>query len=75
MRIRMPLITVVLLALWTAGALHGQITNPISARVEKRGLMVEITDVVRLPDTRGLRPADQDVAPAGWAREIGRAHV
>ena len=23
---------------------------------------------MRLPDTRGLRPADQDVAPAGWAR-------
>ena len=34
----------------------------------KRGLSVEIRDVVRLPDTRGLRPADQDVAPAGWAR-------
>ena len=68
MRIRMPLIIIVLLALWTAGALHGQITNPISARVEKRGLMVEISDVVRLPDTRGLRPADQDVTPPGWAR-------
>ena len=23
---------------------------------------------MRLPDTRGLRPADQDVTPAGWAR-------
>ena len=68
MRIRISLVIIVLLALWTAGALHGQITNPISARVEKRGLMVEITDVVRLPDTRGLRPADQDVTPAGWAR-------
>ena len=23
---------------------------------------------MRLPDTRGIRPADQDVSPAGWAR-------
>jgi hypothetical protein len=69
MRIRMPLIIVSLLAVWTAGAVHGQITsNPIPAPVEKRGLMVEIKDLVRLPDTRGLRPADQDVTPAGWAR-------
>ena len=34
----------------------------------KRGLAVEIKDLVRLPDTRGIRPADQDVSPAGWAR-------
>ena len=64
----MPLVIVMLLALWTAGAIHAQITNPIPAPVEKRGLMVEIRDVVRLPDTRGMRPADQDVTPAGWAR-------
>ena len=56
MRIQNPLVTVVLLALLTAGAIHAQITNPIPAPVEKRGLMVEIRDVVRLPDTRGLRP-------------------
>ena len=68
MRIRMPLVIVVLLAVWTAGAIHAQIANPIPAPVEKRGLMVEISDVVRLPDTRGMRPADQDVTPAGWAR-------
>ncbi len=30
--------------------------------------MVEIRDVVRLPDSRGMRPLDQDVNPAGWAR-------
>jgi len=68
MRIRMPLVIVLLLALWTAGAIHAQIVNPIPAPIEKRGLAVEIKDVVRLPDTRGLRPADQDVSPAGWAR-------
>jgi hypothetical protein len=62
-------IVVGLLALVSVPALRGQITdNPISAPVEKRGLMVEIKDVVRLPDTRGLRPLDQDVSPAGWAR-------
>src|SRR5207249_10359008 len=27
-----------------------------------------IKALVRLPDTRGIRPADQDVSPAGWAR-------
>jgi hypothetical protein len=46
-----------------------QITaNPIPAPIEKRGLAVEIKDLVRLPDTRGVRPSDQDVMPAGWAR-------
>jgi hypothetical protein len=34
----------------------------------KRGLAVEIRDLVRLPETRGMRPADQDVNPAGYAR-------
>ena len=68
MCIRMPLVIVVLQALWTADASYAQITNPIPAPIEKRGLMVEISDVVRLPDTRALRPADRDVAPAGWAR-------
>src|SRR5215510_7662799 len=57
------------LALVSGAVLRGQITeNPIAAPIEKKGLAVEIRDVVRLPDTRGLRPLDQDVAPAGWAR-------
>ena len=30
--------------------------------------MVEIQDVARLPETRNLRPVDQDVTPSGWAR-------
>ena len=47
----------------------GPITsNPIPAPITKGGLAVEIRDVVRLPETRGLRPPDQDVVPAGWAR-------
>jgi hypothetical protein len=66
---RTPFVVVVILALGTAGAIRGQITsNPIAAPVVKRGLAVEIRDLVRLPETRGLRPADQDVTPAGWAR-------
>ena len=68
MRTPLPLVTLLFLALCAAGAIHAQITNPIPAPVVKRGLSVEIRDVVRLPDTRGLRPADQDVTPAGWAR-------
>src|SRR5437867_8202105 len=69
MRIRTPLAIVLAFTFWTATRIHGQITsNPIPGRIEKRGLAVEIRDVVRLPDTRGSRPADQDVSPAGWAR-------
>ena len=69
MRLTMPLVIVPFLTLLTAGPIHAQITsNPIPAPVEKRGLAVEIRDLVRLPETRGIRPADQDVSPAGWAR-------
>jgi hypothetical protein len=57
------------LALLIVGPSQAQVTsNPIPAPIEKRGLAVEIKDLLRLPDTRGLRPADQDVSPAGWAR-------
>ena len=67
MRIRIPFIIVMALAL-TIVAMHAQIADPIQAPVEKRGLMVEIRDVVRLPQTRGMRPIEQDVNPSGWAR-------
>ena len=69
MRTRMQFVLVLLLAMWAAGAIEAQITsNPIPAPITKRGIAVEIKDVVRLPDTRGIRPASQDVSPAGWAR-------
>ena len=69
MLIRVRLVIVLLLAIGTAGALEAQITsNPIPAPIVKRGISVEVKDLVRLPDTRGIRPADQDVSPAGWAR-------
>jgi len=52
-----------------AGTITPQITsNPIPAPIAKRGISVEIKDLLRLPDTRGMRPADQDVNPSGWAR-------
>ena len=41
-------------------------TNPLAAPIETRGLAVEIKDVLQLPDTRGIRPADTN--PAGRAR-------
>ena len=68
MRTRITPAIALSLTFWTATRIQGQITsNPIPGRIEKRGLAVEIRDVVRLPHTRGIRPADQDVSPA-WAR-------
>jgi Glucose / Sorbosone dehydrogenase len=49
-------------------SLRAQIGDPLPAPVEKRGLEVEILDVVRLPQTRGILPPEEDVNPAGWAR-------
>ncbi len=69
MRTRITLVTVISFAHGTAGATPLQITdNPIPASVERQGLEVEVRDVVRLPETRGIRAADQDVNPAGWTR-------
>ena len=67
------LVTVLLLAVWSAGVRGWQggapiVSSPTPAPVLKRGLTVQIRDLVRLPDTRGMRPLDQDVTPAGWAR-------
>jgi hypothetical protein len=59
---------VMVLSLGLCAAIHAQIRNPVQAPIVKRGIAVEIRDVARLPETRGLRPADQDVTPAGWAR-------
>ena len=68
MRKRTPLLTIVLVALSLARASEAQIADPLPASVEKRGLMVQIRDVVRLPETLGRLHPDQDVNPAGWAR-------
>ena len=73
MRAPLPLVTLLFAALCAAGPSDAQIgsaasSNAMPRPVTKRGLMVEIRDVARLPDTRSLRPPDQDVVPAGWAR-------
>ena len=67
MRLRTALLLALALPLCHATALRAQLTNPLPP-VEKRGLEVEVRDVTRLPETRGLLPPDQDTNPAGWAR-------
>ena len=50
-------------------AVFAQITeNPLSAPIENHGVSVEIRELVRLPETRGRRPPEEDVNPSGWAR-------
>ena len=69
MRTRIALGMISLLAIWAAGAADVAITsNPLPEPIVKRGLAVEVKDLVRLPDTRGVRPGEQDVAPNAWAR-------
>src|SRR5215813_14527373 len=68
-RTRMLLGIIALLVVRPAIAGDEPITkNPIPEPIVKRGIAVEIKDLARLPDTRGLRPADQDIAPTAWAR-------
>ncbi|MGH7623601.1 MAG: hypothetical protein ACREMU_14760, partial [Gemmatimonadaceae bacterium] len=57
------------LVLSAAPVARSQITeNPLPEPIQKRGIVVQVRDVVRLPETRNLRPVDQDVTPTGWAR-------
>ena len=60
MDLPVPLVILIVLAFGATGAMHAQITNPIAEPIVKRGLNIEIREVARLPDTRGLYPADQD---------------
>jgi hypothetical protein len=60
---------IALFAVGTVSAADEPITsNPIPEPIVKRGIAVEVKDIARLPDTRALRPADQDVSTPGWAR-------
>ena len=70
MRARMGIGIISLLAIQSVYAAAGEpiTSNPIPEPIVKRGIAVEVVELARLPDTRGLRPADQDVKPAGWAR-------
>jgi Glucose / Sorbosone dehydrogenase len=61
--------TIAILGFWTIAASDAQITsNPIPEPIVKRGIAVEVKELTRLPDTRALRPADEDAGPTGWAR-------
>jgi hypothetical protein len=69
MGIRVRLVVALVVSIWTVGAIEAQVaSNPIPAPIVKRGIAVEVTNLVRLPDTRGIFSRDQDVSPAGWAR-------
>src|SRR4029453_12538915 len=69
MRTRMGIGIISLLAVQTVCVAAQPITsNPLPEPIVKRGIAVEAKDLARLPDTRGLRPADQDIAPHTWAR-------
>jgi len=69
MRARMGIGVISLLIVQTVYATDAPLTsNPIPEPIVKRGIAVEVVEVARLPDTRGIRPANQDVTPAGWAR-------
>ncbi len=69
MRVWLLLVIVGLAVASIAVAIEAQMTsNPIPSPIEKHGLAVEIKDVMRFPDTRAIRPVDQDVSPSGWAR-------
>jgi hypothetical protein len=58
----------------SAGSLFAQegaepiTSNPIPAPIEKRGLALEVVDIIQLPDTRGLLPEGSDPNPSGIAR-------
>ncbi len=67
MHIQFPLFMIALLALVPAHAADAPIADPLPP-IEKKGLMVQIQDVVRLPRTRGILHGDQDTNPAGYAR-------
>ncbi len=60
--------TVGVAALLAAMGTSAQIANPIPEPILKQGLNVEISYLTRLPDSRGLHPAAEDVAPNAWAR-------
>jgi len=67
MRRSSPFLAAALLAAAMAAPAYAQVADPLPP-VEKKGLEVQIRDVVRLPRTRGMLHVDQDTDPAGYAR-------
>jgi hypothetical protein len=68
MRSSRPLVLAALLAASVLGVPRAQEGVVLGPMVEKRGLTVEIRTIDRLPDSRGMRPLDQDTNPPGFAR-------
>jgi hypothetical protein len=57
------------MAIAATAVMTAQITvNPIPTPIPNQGLNVQIEEVTRLPDSRGIRPRDQDVRQSGYAR-------
>lgn len=54
-------------AFWAVAA-PAQVSDPIPTPIDNQGLRVEIVEIARLPDSRGLHPAAEDVAPNARAR-------
>jgi len=77
MRTRMPLVAGLLLTtVLAAGSVQGQITaNPIPEPIVKKGLAVEVKDVVRLPQTRGLLPPPAVRGRTGYYNEEHVARI
>ena len=68
MRVHLKANLFVCFALCAAGEGIAQVANPIPEAISNQGLSVEIRYVTRLPDSRGMHPASEDVAPNAWAR-------
>ena len=67
MRASISVVFIALLSILSAGAGDAPITsNPIPEPILKHGLAVQVQDLLRLPDTRGIRAAEKDVAPDAW---------
>jgi hypothetical protein len=68
MRAHVVVIASAIVTLSAGGEALGQISNPIVEPISNAGLRVEIRYLTRLPDSRGVVPAEEDVAPNAWAR-------
>jgi len=65
---RIGFIALAAAAIYAGSTMAQTAGNPIPAPIMKKGIAVEIKEVLRLPDTHSMRPIDQDVNPSGWAR-------
>jgi hypothetical protein len=63
-QMRVPSLFLLLFLL--SGPTYGQVRDPISEPIIKRGLSVEIREIARLPDTSRIYPSDQH--RTGYAR-------